>query len=70
MTAPFACSFNIFYIYQAFILLFHKALHPPSLSFCLSSLYVVLHPVFLISGISLWFGEVDVFFLQSKVVCS
>ena len=26
----FACCFNIFSIYQAFILLFHKALHPPS----------------------------------------
>ena len=31
MAARFACSFNMFYIYQAFILLFHKALHPPSL---------------------------------------
>ena len=31
MATPFTCSFNIFYIYQAFILLFHKALHPPSL---------------------------------------
>ena len=71
MAAPFACSINIFYIYQALILLFHKALHPPSsfslfLSLCLSSLSVVPHPVFLISGFSLRFGDVDVFFLQPK----
>ena len=74
---PFACSFNIFYIYQAVILLFHKALHPPS--FCLSlavqlslslSLSVVSHPVFLISGLSLRFGDDDVFFLQSKLLSS
>ena len=32
MATPFACSFNIFYIYQAVILLFHIALHPPLLS--------------------------------------
>ena len=52
MATPFACSFNIFYIYPAFILLSHKALHPPSLSLflslCLSSLSLVTHPVFLI----------------------
>ena len=61
MAAPFACSFNIFYIYQAFILFFHEALHPPhlSLSFCLSYLSVVPHPVFLIRGISLRFGDVN-----------
>ena len=46
MAAPFAYSFNIFYIYQAFILLFHKSPHPPSpfslfLSTCLSSLSVI-----------------------------
>ena len=53
--APFACSFNIFYIYQAVILLFHIALHPSFLSLflsiCLSlslSLSVVPHPVFII----------------------
>ena len=44
---------------------------PPSfylvLSICLS-LAVVPHPVFLISGLSLRFGD-DVFFLQSKVLC-
>ena len=34
------------------------------------SFSVVLHPVFLISGLSLWFGDVDVFVLQSKVLCS
>ena len=28
---------------------------------------MVAHPVFLISGLSLRFGDVDVFFLQSKV---
>ena len=70
----FACSFNMFYTYLAFILLFHKALHPPSLSlsFCPSvslSLTGVPHPVFLISGLSLRFGDVDVFFLQSKIIC-
>ena len=78
MATPFACSFNIFYIDQAFIVLFHKAVHPPSLflslSFCpsayLSLFSVVLHPVFLISGLSLRFEEVDVFFLQSKFLCS
>ena len=36
MATPFACSFNIFYIYQAVILLFHLALHPPFLSLFLS----------------------------------
>ena len=72
-----ACCFNIFYIYQAFILLFHESLHPPSPfslplcpSVCLSSLSLVPHPVFLIRGISLRFGDIDVFFLQSKVLCS
>ena len=44
---------------------------PPSfslfLSLCLSSLSMVLHLVFLISGLSLLFGDVGVFFLQSKV---
>ena len=35
VATPFACSLNIFYIYQAFILLF-KALHPPSLFLSLS----------------------------------
>ena len=62
--------FNIFYIYQAVILLFHIALHSPfSLSFCpyvCLSLSVVFHPVFLISCLSLRFGDVDVFFLQFK----
>ena len=67
------CSFNIFYIYQAFIFFFHKALHPPSLFLSLSvhlSLSVVPHLVFPISGLSLRFGDVDVFFLQSKVAPS
>ncbi len=71
MATPFACSFNIFYIYQAVILLFHIALHPPFLSLSVHmSLSVAPHPVFLISGLSLRFGDVDVFFLQSKVLCS
>ena len=75
MATPFACSFNIFYIYQAVILLFHIALHPPFLSRYVHihvslSLSVVPHPVFIISGLSLRFGDVDVFFLQSKVICS
>ena len=71
-------SFKIIvYIYQAFILLFHKALtlhpysslssSPPPLSLSLS---VVPHPVFLIRGLSLRVGDVDVFFLQSKVIYS
>ena len=34
------------------------------------SLSVVPRPVFLISGLSLLFGHVDIFFLQSKVFCS
>ena len=53
MATPFTCSYNIFYIYQAFSLLFHKALHPPSLFLSLSvnlslslSLSVVPHSVF------------------------
>ncbi len=73
MATRFACSFNIFYIYQAVILLFHIALHPPFLSLSVHmslSLSVVLHPVFLISGLSLRFGDVDVFFMQFKVLCS
>ena len=45
--------------------LFYKALHPPSHFLSLSvhlslSLSVVPHPVFLISGLSLRFGDVDV----------
>ena len=42
---------------------------PPSFSLLLSiciSLSVVPHPVFLISGLSLRVGDLDVFFLQSK----
>ena len=39
MAAAFACRLNIFYIHQAFILFFHKPLHPPSLFL---SLYVHL----------------------------
>ena len=71
--SPLASTF--FYIYQAFILLFHKAPLPLSLSLflsiCLSlSFSVVPHPFFLNSGLSLRFGDVDVFFLQSKVLCS
>ena len=38
MAKPFACSYNIFYVYQTFILSFHKSLHPdpPSLFLSLS----------------------------------
>ena len=46
------------------------ALHPPSLSLSVHmslSLSMVPHPVFLINGLSLRFGDVDVFFLQSRV---
>ena len=58
-------SFNIFYIYQALctFLIKHSFCPPVSLS-------VVPHPVFLISGLSLRFGDVDVFFLQSNILCS
>ena len=53
----------------------HSTASPFSLHLCpyvsLSlSLSVVPHPVFLICGLSLRFGDVDVFFLQSKVLCS
>ena len=57
MAAPFTCSFNIFYIYHAFILLFHKALHPPS-PFLSLSVHLSLFSFcgtpsrFLISGLS------------------
>ena len=54
----------------AFILLFHKALHPPSLFLSLCLAFLSFHHVFLISGLSLRFGDVDVFFLQSTVLCS
>ena len=73
MATPFTCSLNIFYIYRAVILLFHIALHPPFLSLSVHmsiSLSVIPHPVFLISGLSLRFGDVDVFFLKSKVLCT
>ena len=48
---------------------------PPSFSLflfsCLSlSLSLVPHPVFLMSGFPLKFGDVYDFFLQSKVICS
>ena len=65
----FTCSYNIFYIYQAFILRFHKALHPPSRflspSFCPpASLFFCGTPSrYLTSGISLRFRDGDVFFL-------
>ena len=73
MATPFARSFNIFYIYQAVILLFHIALHPHFLPLSVHmspSLSVVPNPVSIISGLSLRFGYVGVFFLQSKVLCS
>ena len=71
--SPLVSTFYIRF-YQAFILLFHKALHPPSLVLSISvhlspSLSMVPHPVFLISSLSLRFGDVGVFFLQSKVLC-
>ena len=74
MATPFESSFNIIYIYPVFILLFHKGLHHPFLFLSLSvhlSLFlsIVPRPVFLISGLSLRFGDVDVFLLQSKVLC-
>ena len=46
---------------------FHKALQPLSLSVHLSlSFFCGTHPVFLIIGLSLLFGDVAVLFLQSK----
>ena len=65
-------SVNIYYIYQAFILLFTK--HYIPLLLCISvhlslSLSLVPHPVFLISGLSQRVGDVD-FLLQSKVLSS
>ena len=51
----------------------HCILSPSVHSFSVNlylSLSVVPHPVFLISGHSERFGDVDVFFLQSKVLCS
>ena len=66
--------FDIFDIYQAFILPFHKALAASSLpnthSFCPPvSLSAVPHPVLLIIGRTLGVGVVA-FFLQSKALCS
>ena len=53
---------------------FVAALHPPFLSLSVHlSLSLFLwyqNPGFLISGLSLRFGDADVFFLQSKVLCS
>ena len=49
-----------FFIYNFLSLYVHLSL----------SLSVIPHPAFLISGLSLRFGDVDVFFLQSKVLCS
>ena len=66
VVSTFSTSIRLF-------LLFHIALHPHffSLSVHMSlSLSMVPHPVFLISGLSLRFGDVDVFFLQFKVLCS
>ena len=75
--SPVGPSYNMVYIYQAFIIIFHKALHPHSLLLSLSLhlslslfLWYPIPYVFLISCISLQFGHVDVFFLQSKVICS
>ena len=61
VAASFGCSFKSFYIYQAFLLLFHKSLHPPSLCLSLSvplSLFSFCGTLsgFLISGLSLRFG--------------
>ncbi len=72
MATPFACSFSTFYIYQAVILLFHIALHPPFLSLSVHmslslSLSVVPRPVFLISGLSMRFGVVDSFFFAIQI---
>ena len=53
----------------------HCILPPLSLRFC-PPVYMYLfsfcdtHPVFLISGLSLRFGDGDVFFLQSNVFCN
>ena len=64
-------STSIRLLYSFFIK--HCILPPgPSLFLSLSvhlSLSVVPHPVFPISGLSLRFGDVDVFFMKSKVIC-
>ena len=65
LVSTFSTSIRL--LYSFFI---KHGIPPPSfslfLSLCLSSLSVVPHPVFLISGLSLRFRDVDVFFLQSK----
>ena len=48
----------------------HEALHPPSAFLSLSVVGGLSQPVFLIRGLSSRFGDVDVFFLQPKVLCS
>ena len=69
MATPFACSFNIFYIYQALSLFFIKhCILPPSFSLFLSiclALFLYPIPFFLLSCLSLRFGDVNVF---SKVL--
>ena len=62
------CSTSIRLLSSFFIII---ALHPYCLSLSIHmslSLSVVSHPVFLISGLSQRFGDVDVFFVQSTVL--
>ena len=42
MATPFACRFNIFYIFQVFILLFHKPLHPDPFLFLSLSVHLYI----------------------------
>ena len=71
--SPVVSTFSTSIRFLSSFLIKH-CIFPPSfslfLSICLSSVSVVLDHVFLISGLSLRFGDVDVFVLQSKVLCS
>ena len=75
MATPFACSSPFSTCIRVLSSFFTKdcILTPHFslfLSMCLSLSFCGTHPVFLISGLSLRLGDVDVFFLQSKVLCS
>ena len=64
--SPVVSTFSTYITLLSSFFIKHCILPP---SFCPSvSLSVVLHPVFLNCGLSLRIGDVDVFFLQSKVV--
>ena len=64
--SPVVSTFSTSFRLLSSFFIKHSILPP---SYCLSSLSVVPHPVFLISGLSMRIGDVNVFFLQSKVLC-